>query len=171
MHDPIRLYITKAQLTRARAGHQIQIKHEHIGHSQGLMFQHLHPETHRKIVKAYHARKGVRMHLTDQELEGTGAREFFQKVGRWFKKNEHFIKPIVSTALDIGAQAVPKFAPARAVVKQVTGYGISGRPTRFVGQPIEGYGEMEYAQPKPKRLPRPKRRTGRGIIPAGYSGF
>lgn len=162
MHDPIGLYITKAQLTRARTGKQIQLKHEHIGNPKGLIFQHLHPETYNKIAKAYHARKGVRIHITAKELEGTGAREFFQKVGKWFKKNERFIKPIVSTALDIGAQAVPKFAPARVAFKGLTGYGDApNRPTRFTGQPIEGYGEMR----------RPKRRTGRGIIPAGYSGF
>ena len=169
MHEPLPLHITRAQLHKLRAGHQIQIKHEHIGHPHGIVFRHLHPETHRKILKAYHAHKGVRIHITEPEFEGTGVREFFQKAKRWFQKNEKYIKPIASTVMDIGAEVFPKFAPARAVIRQTTGYGIENRPTHFVGQPMEGYGEAHYTHARAKKHKR--RMRGDGVIPAGYAGF
>ena len=179
-HAPIKIHLTEAQLHKVRAGHPIQIKHAHLGHPQGITFQHIHPEMLKKIHRAYNYRKGVRVHLTPEDFHGTGFKQWLQGAARWVKKNAKFLKPIASAALDAGSMMYPQFAPARASIRGLTGVGL--RPTHFVGQPvIDGaYGQgisgatEEFEPFAVRRAPARRRRAprrGNGIIPAGYAGF
>ena len=168
MHAPLKLHISQAQLHKIRAGHPIQIRFEHIDHPNGIIFQHLHPMNHAKIHKAYRLRKGVRIHITPEEFEGTGFKEWLQKAGHWLKKNAPVLKPIATTILDAGASFYPAYAPARSSFRKLTGVGMHD-PSHFVGEPVEHYdGGRRFADRKKKVRAKPK---GRGIIPAGYSSF
>jgi len=169
MHDPIRLHITHSQLAKIRNGHPIQIPHAHIGHPQGAVFRHLHPETHKKLARAYHARKGARVHLTHAELEGTGFLDTIRKVGQFIGQHANVLKPLATAALDAGAHFIPAAAPIREGIRKYTGVGIARRATHSL------------TGPRPRRRasithslagPRPAHHAvGGGIVPAGYAGF
>jgi len=156
MSSAIQLHISPAQIAKVKRGQPIQIPHHAIGHAQGHTFRHLHPETHKKITKAYRARKGVRVQFTPAELEGTGFMDFIKKAGEFIVKNKNVLKPLATAVLDTGAQFIPGAAPYREGIRKFTGVGIKPRK----------------APVRRKRATVPKSSmNGRGVIPAGYAGF
>lgn len=158
MHEPIHLHITHAQIGKIRRGQPIQIPHAHIGHPQGHVFRHLHPETHKKLVKAYHARKGARVHLTESELEGTGLFDVIKKGVQFVAKHADVLKPLATTVLDTGAHFIPGAAPYRETIRKYTGVGIKRRIAKRKVTPRRISGSH-------------KKMSGGSLVPAGYAGF
>ena len=164
-HHPVKLYLSTAQLSKVRNGHSIQLPANAIGHSSGVQFQTLHPSNLTKLSKAHRSGKGVRITLTPAELEGTGILDALRSGYKWIKKNSNILKPIASAVLDAGATFYPAAAPARGLVKKLTGVGpMPQGPQYFPG------GQFEEFAPIRRTIKRkaPKRTRGSGIIPAGY---
>lgn len=129
----VKLHISHHQFLKARAGHPIQLKHDHIG--RGIHFPHLHHETLKKLHHAHRHRKGVRIHLSHEELTGAGLLDFAKKagtaisnglqtVGRTIYNNRDKILPVLSSVADIASTLNPEFTPVRALAKDLTGYGL-----------------------------------------------
>lgn len=171
-HAAIKLHISPAQLAKVNAGKPIQLKHEHINHAHGHSFTHLHPTNLAKIKSAHRSKKGVRVHLTYPELEGTGLWDVLKKGWNWVKKNKDILKPIASAALDAGAAFVPEAAPLRGIVKTMTGVGIEqAHPSKSVKGPQFFPGQHVEASPSfimKKPAKRSRKKLGKGIVPAGY---
>jgi hypothetical protein len=134
----IKIALTKAQINKIKLGRRFQIPHHAIHNPndsvEGFTLTNLHPDNVEKLIKAKKNKKSARITLSESEIEGSGIKEFFQGVGRFFKNNWGTIKPIVSTVLDMGAPALakafPEAAPAilsgRQLIKQTTGVGVGG---------------------------------------------
>jgi len=148
MSEPIHLHITRPQIAKIRRGQPIQVSYNSIGNTNGVKFTNLHPLTRKKLVQAYKAKKGARVHITESELEGTGLLDFAKKAFSFVKKNANVLKPLATAVLDTGAQLVPSLQPAREGVRNLTGVGT-----------------------RRKAPMRRKAACGKGIIPAGYAGF
>ena len=121
------------KLTKAARGGTLTLtKHELAGSSHKI---HLHPESHAKVMKAKRAGKGVRLHITHDEIRHgvqhggsiwgsiwNGVKSLWQPV----------IKPALSAAADVG---IPALATAvgmpelggigRSAVKSLTGVGVA----------------------------------------------
>lgn len=173
-HHPVKLHISHNQVLKIKRGEPIQIKHEHIGHHQGATFTNLHPSNLDKLHRAHRARKGVRLHLTHHELEGTGLLDWLKKAGSWVSKHSGVLKPIASAALDAGSYFFPEAMPARAFIKKTTGVGIHPSHAGIAGF-SHGMDPMMHHESHFKTVTHHKKKAkkskGRGIIPAGYSGF
>lgn len=130
----VRIKLSKPQLKKVKYGHTFRIKPENIGHPEGFPLPKLGRHNRVLLHEAKTTGKPTKIVLMDEELEGSGIKEFFQGVGRFFKKNWGAIKPIVSTVLDLGAPALakafPEASPAilsgRQLIKQTTGVGMDG---------------------------------------------
>ena len=179
-HHPIKLHISHNQVARIRAGHPVQIKHEHIGHAHGSIFRHLHPTNLEKIHKAHRGRRGVRVHLTHAELHGTGLLDSIKKGVNFVRKHAGVLKPIASAVLDAGAHFFPEASPLRQQVRHYTGVGIHGEPQHF-SEPTHFPGGSDFHM-APKHRAHKKKSTkkkvhhmttrsmmGHGIVPAGFS--
>ena len=180
-HEPIHILLSKNQIHKIKRGEQIQIPHHNISHHQGFKFTKLHPENLAKLRKAYHHKKGVRLHLAHHELEGTGLWDDIKAV---FNK---YVKPVLSTVGDTVANALsytnPELAPViqgiRGGIKNVTGVGLHNKkaskrvisfndqvdlehvPTHFPGMPVEKGSGMHHKK-------RGRKKKGSGIVPPGY---
>ncbi len=76
---PVSVHLSKHQVRKAATGHPIQISAENLHKATHTL--HVHPENHKKIHKAKRARKGVRIHLTEHELHGSGLLDWLK--GAW----------------------------------------------------------------------------------------
>jgi hypothetical protein len=139
----IKIALTKAQINKIKLGRRFQIPHHAIHNPndsvEGFTLTNLHPDNVEKLIKAKKNKKSARITLSESEIEGSGIKEFFQGVGRFFKNNWGTIKPIVSTVLDMGAPALakafPEASPAilagRQLIKKTTGVGMDSLDTRL----------------------------------------
>jgi hypothetical protein len=180
----VKLHLSHHQILKARAGHPIQLKHEHIG--RGVHFHHLHPETMRKLKHAHEHHKGVRIHLSHEELHGAGLLDFVKKagsaisnglqtVGKTIYNNRDKILPVLGSVADIAATVQPEFAPYRAFAKDITGVGFKTKHhqfapnvnsrIRFMPGDLSDIGEgIRKTHHKKKH----HKTHGTGIFPAGY---
>lgn len=115
---PIKLNLTHHQIRKAHAGHPIQIPHHAIGSGVTV---HVHPETHKKLVKAHHGRKGARIHLTHHELAGSGFLDVLKKVA----------SPVISGLAGVAGEIFPSHKDTinkvREGIRSATGYGIRAK--------------------------------------------
>lgn len=190
---PIKLNLSHHQIRKAHAGHQIQVHHSDIGVGHVV---HVHPETHKKLLKAHASRKGARVHITHHELAGSGFMDVLKKVA----------SPVLSGIAGVAGELFPSHKDTinkvREGIRGATGYGVrpkqmhQGRPmkssnkgfihggaVRFRGPEhavgydsdhygfgiTEGYGSgitEGYGTGVANRKRRSKK--GSGIMPAGY---
>lgn len=120
-HYKVHLHLSSYQLSRARNGHPIQLKHEQINTGHHISI-HAHPETFKKILKAHKNKRGVRLHLTEHEMmHGTG---FFDNVKNFLKKNG---TAILDTVGNVASAVAPEYKDiiqaGRQGIKNLTGYG------------------------------------------------
>lgn len=128
----VRIKLSKPQLKKIKYGHTFRIKPENIGHPEGFPIPKLGRHNRVLLHDAKTTGKPTKIVLMDEELEGSGIKEFFQGVGRFFKNNWKTIKPIVSTVLDLGAPALAKAFPqagpailsGRELIRQTTGTSV-----------------------------------------------
>ena len=77
----LKLNLSDAQKRKLQSGGTVQVRNNQIG--SGHDFK-LHKENAKKIIKALKNGSGVRLGLSDHEIEGSGI--FGKKADRWFKK-------------------------------------------------------------------------------------
>ena len=127
----LRVKLSKPQLKKIKYGHTRRIKAENINHPEGFPMPKLGRHNRVLLHEALSTGKPAKIVLMDEELDGSGIKDFFRGVGHWFKKNW---RPIVSTVLDVGApalaKAIPEASPAilsgRELLKQTAGVGLEG---------------------------------------------
>lgn len=125
------LHITPAQFHKLRVGKQAQFKHHQL--DDGLHFLMLHPHKAKKVHHAKRHRKGVRLHLSDEELQhtmhGGGFGDFINKLknaGQWIKSNiidssfyQSAIKPVARQLVNTGlSMAAPRLGAAAPLAQQ-----------------------------------------------------
>ncbi len=109
-------------------GKRVQLTAGELKH--GSSHVKLHPEAHKKLMKARKADKGLRLGpLTDEEIMESGSlwswiKGAASKVYKFGKDNWKDIKPILSTVADSAAQAYPQYSQQRGQLKQLTGIGV-----------------------------------------------
>jgi len=136
----VHIRLSKPQLKKVKYGHTFRIHPKDINPAdvkeKDIVFPFKQLGRHNRVLldEAKSSGQPRRIVLMDEELTGSGIKEFFQGVGRFFKKNWSTIKPIVSTVLDLGAPALakafPEASPAilsgRQLVKKQFGVGMDG---------------------------------------------
>jgi hypothetical protein len=147
----VHIRLSKPQLKKVKCGHTFRIHPKNINptdvKSKDIVFPFKQLGRHNRVLldEAKSTGQPRRIVLMDEELAGSGIKEFFQGVGRFFKKNWGVIKPIVSTVLDVGAPALakafPEFSPAilsgRQLIKQTTGTSVGMNGGSFLAKGLQ----------------------------------
>lgn len=140
--------LSHAQALKVLHGKPVRLTHSQLNKGPAHYF---HPETHKKLVKAYESGKGCQIHMSEgavlrthqSGLSGSGfwgdlwrgVKSAAKGVGGFLKDNW---KPILSGALDGVATAVgPEAIPLRGLVKTVSGVGMA-QPRRRKGIAASG---------------------------------
>jgi hypothetical protein len=127
----VKLHISPAQFKKLTVRKQTQFKHHEL--DDGPHFLLLHPHKAKKVHHAKRHKKGVRLHLSDEELhhtiEGGGFGDFINKLknaGQWLKSNiidssfyQSAIKPIARQLVNQGlSAAAPRLGAAAPIAQQ-----------------------------------------------------
>lgn len=127
MHQ-VDVSLSHHQIQKAARGHPIQLhaKQLHGAHHKLV----LHPENAKKYHRAKRQRKGVRLHLSPEEIHASGLMD-------WLKKGFEFVKEkVVPTVQKIYEPLKPILAPIiRQGTEQLVQKGISkvGAKNKFLG--------------------------------------
>jgi hypothetical protein len=164
------LTLTEAQARKLMNKHPIQLKHSQLKpeHMHYLM---VHPETHKRAMKSLASGKGLRVALTPEELEmsGAGFWDLLKKagqvaanVGRFVKDKiidsnlyQTSIKPEVRKLVDSGEAAISGVLPAPLA-------GVSKTLIDALGSRTGAYGLIEV--PSKKRVPKPKAKAVKKVV-------
>lgn len=152
VYKQIKINITKEQLNKALNEKPVQFKASQIG--TGDTFLSLHPANVKKVEKSAMAGRGCCITLSPAELlstaEDMGGEGLFKDIYKklksgykWAKKNvidtelyQQVAKPLVRSAVNVGATALktmaPQYAPVIDVVKDKIGketgaFGLKGK--------------------------------------------
>ena len=112
------VHLSKAQVSKACSGHQIQLSAKQIGVT-GHQIIHAHPETYKKLANSHRKGTGVRLHLTHHELaHGSGFLDFLKTIA----------SPVLSGLQGVAKEIFPGSAKTidsiRDTIRTATGYGI-----------------------------------------------
>jgi hypothetical protein len=119
----MKLDLCDKQCQTLRKGKSIQLKHEQIGRGFNV---NLHPMNEKKIMKAYKANKGVRVHLTGNEIGDMEGGKFSvnrtmkdigikRKVNRTIKKTAPVVRTINRGLKSAGLDSLQEMAINQAV--------------------------------------------------------
>jgi hypothetical protein len=184
-HIKVHVNLSKAQVAKARNGHQIQLAHNQIG--SGHQVIHAHPELHKKLHTAYRKGTGARIHLTHHEMaHGSG----------FFDVLKSIASPVLSGLQGVANELFPghknTINSIREGIRGATGYGLKPRkqnhkghamhsnhdgfshgdgirhfrsPEHFPGENSDHYG---FGVHHKKHTKKHNKRHGSGILPSGY---
>lgn len=94
----VNLNVSKAQISKLRNGHPVQLRHEQIGHGKSFT---VHPHTQQKLYRAFKSGKGVRIQFDQDEIMGSGLFDNVKKVGRRALQNKQ-VQRLKDRAIDKG---------------------------------------------------------------------
>lgn len=164
----LNLTLTEPQARKLMNKHPIQLKHNQLQpeHRHYLM---LHPETHKRAMKAMASGKGLRLALTPDELEQSGAgfwdllkkaANVASNVGRFVKDKiidsnlyQTSIKPEVRKLVDSGEAALQTVLPAPVA-------GVSKTLIDALGSKTGAYGLIEIPAKRAKAA-KPRAKTAK----------
>ena len=106
----VKLNLSKAQLSKLRNGHAVQLKSHQIG--QGNTSVSLHPSNVKKLTKAVRQGKGVRVQLNHDEIMGSGFMSQAKSMGKAALKNKQ-IRKLANQGLDRGMNMASDYAVAQ----------------------------------------------------------
>lgn len=191
----VHVRLSPHQMDKLHKGQTVQLRHAQLNVEDAHHLM-VHPHIASKIHRAHRARKGVRISLSQPEIEetigGGGFGDFFNKLksaGQWLKKNvvdsdfyQSNIKPLARQAVDAGLSMVtPRLgvaAPAaKAAVDEIgkrTGaFGLVKRKhmTKATVQaaPVE-HDAMKDFYVESSLMPRPGGPAGFTALPQGSYG-
>lgn len=138
----ISVKLSRPQLLKLLKGRMFQMKHHQL--LGGPHVLNLHHENMKKVQKAIKGKKGVRLQLSDYEIEGSGLKDVLKKGVRLAKdviKSDIYqknLKPLVHKGLDLGIDYLLPASvagPAKAavsIIQKKTGLGLKkrGRPRK-----------------------------------------
>jgi len=79
-HIKVPVHLSKAQVSKARNGHQIQLSANQTGVT-GHQVIHAHPETYKKLANSHRKGTGARICLTHHEMaHGEGFLDFLKTI-------------------------------------------------------------------------------------------
>jgi len=140
-------------------GHPVQLSKECVGGAVGDSVEvMLSKAMLKKIQAARRLKKGVRLQMSPQEIEGSGLKEFFQgakkvakggvkiakKAGKFYKDNLKedvgpIIKGLVEQGLDVGLTAAEVGAPSMALPIEIARKK-KGKIVDWIGKTSGAYG-------------------------------
>lgn len=129
--------LSKHQQSRLRNGHTITLKHEQITGS-GLDLKRLGESNQKKLAKAYHSGKNVRLSLTAEEIKGQGFAHAPSRVKQTFGEGFRQVSGRGFASIDEedmeGGALIKKntFKPLRKFVQKNT--GLSEKQTYALGR-------------------------------------
>ena len=149
-------------------GKPVQISHANL--HRNTMTVHLHPENHKKVMKAKRAKKGVRLQLSHQELHASGILDFFRNIGskiadgaNWIKNNIIDSQPYQAVVKPIATELVNKVAnplidefvpqPLRGVAHDAV--GAVGKATNAYGGRLKQFSKVQAMSVAPASEFRP----------------
>ena len=161
--QPVKIALSNAQLAKIKKGHPIQVSNNAIGHPQGYTFSYLHPLQHDRVMKANRSKKGVRLHLTAPELEGSGILDILKSIA----------SPVLSGLAGVGKEIFPSHAGTidkiREGIRTATGYGLNSSNGFSHGSNLGAFPANKVSSTNGMRKTKKKpMKKGSGIIPAGY---
>lgn len=109
----MKIYLEK-QHKNLSNGKAVNLKIDHLTGKKGVPLDiKLHPSVEREIKKRIKSGKGIRLQLSDSEIEGSGIKEFFQKGFDWYKKNvKDDLGPLIRKGLKKGIEKLGDFGEA-----------------------------------------------------------
>jgi hypothetical protein len=139
MYKEFRLDLTHAQAVKVLHGKPIRLTAEQLGKGHA---HYLHPENHKKLVRAYQNHKGTTLHMAHGEVlrthqSGLSGAGFWGDLWKGVKKGAKFIKDsgILSKLLDAGVPAAATYlgqpgaaGPVRGAIRSMTGVGLDQEP-------------------------------------------
>jgi len=156
---PHGLHLTDAQMRKLLRGHTIQISKETLGMGAGKNVIHLGKKHSNKMMRAYNARKGLRLKLEPEELEVSGA-GFFGKAGKALKsvaRNKDMQK--------FGQVMIDYASPfAGQIVTEATGDPALGE---LVSKTVNGVAGRSFAKFGEREVHKKKRLAGGNITATG----
>lgn len=140
----MKLDLSKSQISRLQKGGSVQIKPEQMGRGIDI---NLHPMLLKKLEKGYHAGKGTRIKLSEEEMVGSGI--FGKKFDKVLKKAgvkklaykvgdaaKPFVKDALTTAVTGLSASFPVLAPALAVANGMAS-DYMDEPAKYQGGTIK----------------------------------
>lgn len=134
--------ISENQFDKLRRGKPIQLSKEKLKNGNHVLY--VNPSLAKEIRKARNANKGLRIQLTQQELEmsAEGLKEFLKKAGVFYNKH---IKSTVSPYIKKGLNQLANVAltEAEAILPVAQPYLEKGR--KYIPQAIDKVGDITGA--------------------------
>lgn len=132
-YHQVKLNLTAGQIRKALKGEPIMLKHTQLGVGHRV---HVHGDNRKKLERAHNAGKGVRVHLTQGEIQHD-----VMKGGSIFDSIKGFLQRNGTDILNGIAGAAKAVIPGsenivdatRGLVKAATGYGISSNSRMVKG--------------------------------------
>jgi hypothetical protein len=136
----IPLALSHNQALKLKRGNQIQLHHKQLTHNHNVVLK-LHPAHVKRIDDALRRKKGLRLQLSQGEVQASGLFDWLRDAGNWVKKNviqtdayQKFAKPLVKNLVDRGATAL------KAVVGNDDINNAIDKGVNYVGQQTGAYG-------------------------------
>lgn len=112
----IQLDLSRTQVNKLKKGGAVQLKASQMGCGMPLMVS---AAISKRVARSMKSGKGMRLSLTDEELQGSGIfediKEGFRKASKFYQKN---LKPVVGPLIKKGLQAGLKAGVAAASAAQ-----------------------------------------------------
>ena len=138
---PTTMHLSRNQLMKIARGQPVQVSHANLMKATHTL--HLHPMNAHKVHTAKRKHKGVRIHLSHEEVEGSGIGDWFRNAGNWIKDHiintpvyQSIVKPAARQLVNAGIAAEsdlagPEVAPllnkaANAVGDATGAFGLRG---------------------------------------------
>ncbi len=138
--------LTRANMMKLAKGKTCQLAHHQISH--GVQHKHALVLPHKlakRVQNAAKNKKGIRLSIAKDQMEGSGIFDFLKKAGSWIKKNvidtpfyQNTIRPI---AKDIVKAGINTFVPTPL-------RGVAQQGADFIGDKTGGFGLRHPYQSK-----------------------
>jgi len=161
-HIPVHVHLSKAQISKAKNGHPIQLAHHQIN-VHGHQIIHSHPENYKKLLHSHHHKKGCRLHLTHHEMaHGKGFFDFLKTIA----------SPVLSGLQGVAKELFPGSAATidgiRNGIRTATGYGLKPKKTMFAHAGGPEHFPAQHAGEGIKKTHKKRGKRGFGIQPSGF---
>lgn len=140
--EKVKLTISENQFDKLRRGHQIQVSKAKLKNGKHSLY--VNPDLAKKIKKAKRANKGVRIMLSQEELEmsAEGLKDFLKKAKKWYDKH---LKKTVAPILKKGVNKLGNIALSEAELLAPELAPVLEKGRKFIPKATDKIGELTGA--------------------------